>query len=335
MAEMKALIFKFGFLLGIFVITTSCLEKRDIMDVPTHPSAWMDQSSEQFHGLAVTSSLSKSESCQTCHGENNTGGTSQVSCYDSQCHISYPHPENFTDVHSPDSHVQFIREGVNWDITTCKSCHGADYAGKGSNDKNCLKCHQKEDGPENCTVCHGSNDNAAPPEDLAENTETLYITVGAHQTHVSGTKLTTNMLGNCTTCHSDVPVFSVASHVNDGTVHSEVLFSNIGENFTTNNPTWDRNTATCSNVYCHGAFEFAEHDNNPAYVDSIIAGTYLDVKWNSVGTNQAVCGSCHGLPPQGHIASALTECSNCHANVVDSSLNIVGKSLHINGRVDH
>jgi len=335
MAEMKAIILKYGIVLGLLILTTSCLEKRDVLDVSTHPSNWMVKTSEQFHGLAVTSSTKKLENCQTCHGDNFSGGTSKVSCYDAACHISYPHPEYFSDPNAATSHVSFIRDEINWDITTCKGCHGIDYAGAGSYNKNCLKCHQKEDGPEDCSVCHGSNDNAAPPEDLAENSGTYHVTVGAHQAHVSGTKLTTNMLGNCTTCHSDVPAFDVASHINDGTSNSEVIFSNIGNDFTTNSPNWDRNSATCSNVYCHGAFTFPEHDNNFAYEDSAMLGTYQTMTWNSVGSYQAICGSCHGLPPEGHIASALNECANCHPNVVDSNLNIVGKSLHINGRVDH
>ena len=334
MAEMKAIILKIGLLSGLLILSISCTERRDIVDVPTHPDGWLDKSSDAFHGYAVTSSISKAENCQTCHGEDYAGGTSEVSCASANCHVGYPHPQGFTDPNSPDSHIQFIRNAVNWDITTCKGCHGVDYAGNGSSDKNCLKCHSKSDGPENCTVCHGG-DNAAPPEDLAENTETLYVTVGAHQAHVTGSRLTTNIMDDCTVCHSEVPVFDVASHVNDGSEHAEVNFSDFGGEYQSTSPTWDRNSATCSNVYCHGAFEFPEHDGNFGYADSVISGTFREVKWNSVGSNQAVCGSCHGLPPEGHIEAALNECVNCHANVVDENLNIVGKDLHIDGKIGH
>jgi len=334
MAEMKAIILKYALILGFLVLLTSCLEKRDVMDISTHPSGWMDKRSEQFHGLAVTTNESKSESCQTCHGEDYSGGTSGVSCSNSQCHLGYPHPQGFTDVNSPDSHIQFIRNAIHWDITQCKSCHGVDYAGEGSYDKNCLKCHTKKDGPENCTVCHGST-NAAPPADLSGSTETYNVTVGAHQAHVTGTRYTTNMLGKCSTCHNDVPVFNVKSHVRDGSAHAEVIFSDLGENFQTDDASWNRSSATCANVYCHGAFEFKAHDNNFAFDDSVMVGEYRTMTWTSLGSNQAVCGTCHGLPPEGHIASTVHECTNCHANVVDSNLNIVGKDLHMNGRVDH
>ena len=145
---MKAMKLKYGMILALLVLLTACLEKKEILSVSTHPSGWMIQSSDNFHGKAVESSIIKSESCQSCHGTQYDGGTSQVSCYDAKCHATYPHPDGFIDFTSADFHGNFIRDEVNWDITVCRDCHGADYAGGGDNDKNCLKCHTQADGPE-------------------------------------------------------------------------------------------------------------------------------------------------------------------------------------------
>jgi DnaJ-class molecular chaperone len=340
MVDMKMQIIKLGiFLTGLLIVSISCLDERNSMGVGTHPGGWMDISSDQFHGSAVTASISGAENCQSCHGQNYSGGTSQISCYDSQCHISYPHAEGFADDSSPDFHSNYISKVINWDITTCKTCHGNQYNGMDVNgviseEKNCLKCHQQKGGPEACSTCHGNSQNAAPPEDLSANTQNYFITVGAHQQHLTGTTHTSNMLDNCVVCHADVPVFSVSNHVNDNTEHAEITFNQLAKGFGMSNPTWDRESATCNNVYCHGAFSFPEHDNNFAYADSAIEGTYKAVVWNSVGSNQAACGTCHGLPPKGHIATELTQCVNCHANVVDENLNIINKALHINGLVN-
>ncbi len=46
---------------------------------------------------------------------------------------------------------------------------------------------------------------------------------------------------------------------------------------------------------------------------------------------QAKCGTCHGLPPTGHIAAPITSCYLCHQGVVDEMGNIIDKDKHING----
>ena len=70
-------------------------------------------------------------------------------------------------------------------------------------------------------------------------------------------------------------------------------------------------TATCND--CHG-----NHGAAPPGIQSL----------------SAVCGSCHGLPPTGHIAATLTGCGICHGSVVDTEGNIIDKTKHINGQVN-
>jgi hypothetical protein len=136
-----------------------------------------------------------------------------------------------------DFHGQFIRVD-NWSMRTCQSCHGIDYKG-GESESSCYTCHTGQAGPEECNVCHGNPNNAAPPEDLSGNTETTVITVGAHQLHM-------NFLNDCTNCHMQPKALSDPGHI-DQTPLAEVTKWE-----------WDRTSATC-NTFCHG-------DTTKAYI---------------------------------------------------------------------
>jgi hypothetical protein len=68
-------------------------------------------------------------------------------------------------------------------------------------------------------------------------------------------------------------------------------------------------------------------------MDSVIAGANATPVWTS-GESQAACGTCHGLPPAGHIPFTVTSCVNCHSPVVDATGNISDKALHINGKIN-
>ena len=69
--------------------------------------------------------------------------------------------------------------------------------------------------------------------------------------------------------------------------------------------------------------------NQFAYTADKMMGNNRSVIWNQVDGSQAVCGSCHNLPPDGHIANP--NCSNCHPGVVDANRNIIDQTKHING----
>jgi predicted CxxxxCH...CXXCH cytochrome family protein len=128
--------------------------------------------------------------------------------------------------------------------------------------------------------------------------------------------------------------YSDPGHVNDGTPNAEVVFDNFATNDGKLETNWSHDTATCSNSYCHGAFSFSKDasSNQFAYADSVIVGNNRDMIWNSVGSGQADCGTCHGLPPTGH--AAYPACSTCHGSVVDANNNIIDKTKHINGQID-
>ena len=100
-------------------------------------------------------------------------------------------------------------------------------------------------------------------------------------------------------------------------------------------PVWDRSTATCRNVYCHGGGVGLAADTAP--------GRVTTPAWTRVGRAEAACGRCHGLPPRdGSHASTITirDCATCHPGV-DTAGNILftgpagaETSEHLDGIVD-
>ena len=321
-------------LLLILALTlTACADRVNPLEVTTHPEGWTGASSENFHGLFVLEGAGKAENCATCHGDDNRGGTSGVSCFGSGCHAVYPHPKGFADTGSGNFHAGLIAEQLAWDITGCQTCHGQDYAGKGTPEKNCLTCHNQQDGPEACNTCHGGLQ-GAPPPDLLGRTNPSFQTVGAHETHLGPQEWTTALTPACAQCHTVPLTYADPGHLDTVPVQAELAFKLIATQNGLVTPVWDPATGTCGNVYCHGAFSFprSESANSWGYTAEAITGSNPVLRWTDVGTMQAACGTCHGLPPEGHIPA--TTCNGCHPRVFDADFNLVDKSLHINGRVD-
>ncbi len=324
------------FALGLLAAFTACSELKEPTSVSTHPGGWTDPQSTTFHGKMVVQSVANAQNCGSCHGQDYSGGTSGVSCTSSGCHQIYPHDEGFANGNSPNFHGKFIGEMLAWDILPCQQCHGSDYSGNGFEKKNCLACHTEEDGPEACNLCHGSTDNFAPPEDLLGNVETTAVGVGAHQTHLTDTTLTTSLLQECSHCHIEPSTYSDPGHIDNPPLPAELSFSPLASDSSRISPSWNHETATCGNVYCHGAFEFRKEDSAfPwGYADSTIVGNNAELLWTAVGAGQATCGTCHDLPPKGHVGIAEATCNVCHGRVVDADFNITNKDLHINGKIE-
>lgn len=255
------------------------------------------------------------------------------------------HPDGWTTPASANFHGKDIRER-NWDMLSCQTCHGSQYDG-GVSQASCRTCHNKPAGPENCTTCHGGT-NSAPPRDLSGNTAKTARGVGTHQIHVVGGTLT--VATPCTECHSVPPTVYTIGHV-DTQSPAEVLFKDPLANTTTNEPgtatyssslplfkpvpSYDAQTAKCSNTYCHGNFKNGNTSFAPV--------------WNDATGTQAACGTCHGdvtkttlaeraLPKttaQGgtHPVIGTTTCDRCHGDVVDATMKIINTSKHINGKI--
>jgi hypothetical protein len=120
-----------------------------------HPDGWLEG-----HGAYA---LPDGSLCVDCHGEDLTGGISQVSCssasYNGQsCHANGPafHPDDWLDKSSADFH----KYGYSSDPSACQFCHDVTQPDTPPV-YNCLDCHFSEDGtrrvPAGSLYSHGSS----------------------------------------------------------------------------------------------------------------------------------------------------------------------------------
>jgi predicted CxxxxCH...CXXCH cytochrome family protein len=343
---MKKLILYFGIILIFIISAIGCSEvKEDISatapNISIHKAGILDPKSKNFHGALVKELSGNLSSCSQCHAANFSGGTTGQSC--EGCHATIAiHKDGIKDPGSVNFHGKYIAS-IGWNLSSCKSCHGATFAG-GKTSPTCKTCHSSAEGPEACNTCHGDFSNPsqiAPPKDLAGNSSTTANGVGAHTTHLTASALTYTY--SCSSCHpmSSSPDF-VANHV--GFLPADVEFDSLASLSST--PSYDFNIYTCANVYCHGNFEFSKATSSYAFVYTAdkMEGNKFSPTWNRVDGTQAKCGTCHGeldangnlvtAVPKGHIASAITGCVNCHTGIIDNQGNITeaGKSKHINGK---
>lgn len=243
------------------------------------------------------------------------------------------HAIGWSNPSSANFHGNFIASNK-WNLNTCKTCHGGNYSG-GTSGASCIGCHQNSGGPENCRTCHGSNEHSNPPKALNGDTLVSSIGVGVHMSHLYSTY---GSALACQDCHRDINGFDDPNHIGanpDGI--AEIVFGTRAYDTLGGpirpNPTWDRNTATCSSVYCHGTFK--EGNVNAVGI------------WTNKGS--VTCGTCHGNPNTGNPTpqvngvitpphySFMTQasCYVCHSTVINSQGNFVNKELHINGEVNY
>ena len=196
----------------------------------------------------------------------------------------------------------------------CVRCHASPPPSHARND--CATCHPASaphiDGAlqigrtAGCDGCHGTPASPAPPVDLAGNTATTALGVGAHQAHLQGRSRLSAPIA-CTTCHVVPAAITSPGHI-DSPGPAQVV-ADVG---------WTRTSQTCATAWCHGP-------SRP--------------RWTSNG--EVSCGSCHGIPPgtPSHTPDMpLTSCATCHPGTVDAFGNIIvtgTASEHINGVVDH
>ncbi|HTY10197.1 MAG TPA: CxxxxCH/CxxCH domain-containing protein [Bacteroidota bacterium] len=260
------------------------------------------------------------------------------------------HPEGFTDTASMNFHGNTVKQ-LNWNMTECKGCHGANYSG-GSAQFSCTTCHVQPNGPEACNTCHGTFNAPesnmalwAPPRGVNGDTSSTSRGVGAHQAHLQAT------LGKtvkCQECHT-VPSHVYAAGHFDSPLPAKVALNDTLANVVsgggtfTPHPAYDATQLQCSNTFCHGNWQVLKSNASPdhqyIYTDSMMAGLNHSPKWTG-GAAEAACGTCHDLPPKGHVGYPnqlpLSSCGNssCHEGVVDASGKILNPALHINGKVD-
>jgi hypothetical protein len=288
--------------------------------------------SAYYHGLYLVTKKLKMSDCNQCHGSNYSGGIASTAC--TKCHTTISaHKNGISDPASQNFHGKFV-SGLNWNMTDCKVCHGANYSGKVAS-PSCNTCHKNPSGPEACNTCHGNFSNLtliAPPNDLSGNTDSKFAGVGSHTAHLSGAK--SGPIVQCSVCHIIPTSFSAAGHI-DNTPRAELVFKPISV-YEIGGASYDFATNKCTNNYCHGGFAFAKANSQYqfAYTADKIEGNNFQPIWNKVDGTQMVCGSCHGLPPKGHMASDLKSCATCHPGVVDQYGKIIDAKKHMDGKIN-
>lgn len=250
------------------------------------------------------------------------------------------HEKGWIDSSSSNFHGLAVRN-AGWDMRDCKRCHGARYDG-GVARVSCRTCHTQAAGPEACTTCHGRV-NPAPPKSLDGSTAETARGVGAHQAHLLGDDSLSAPV-KCSECHN-VPQAVYASGHLDVPASARVVFHDTLASFATDNgryrpaPAYDNSSLRCNNTFCHGAWRLRRSTQPSSYpyqfvfTDSVMAGSNYAPTWTSGAAGDS-CGSCHGLPPVGHIAKDRTECYECHSDVVDIAGNIINPARHIDGKID-
>ena len=167
----------------------------------------------------------------------------------------------------------------------------------------------------NCSVCHGSADNPAPPNGVNGESATSDLVVGVHQQHLRAGNVRNPIA--CGECHLIPTSVDAPGHLD--AAPAEVTFGALARHDNLA-PSWNRELAMCRNVYCHGG--------------SLGGGQNREPVWTQVGAAQRSCGSCHGFPPPPPHPQ-LANCSYCHPGTArdDGTIDLAG-GLHIDGKVD-
>lgn len=187
----------------------------------------------------------------------------------------------------------------------------------------------------NCSSCHGSVASPAPPPDAAGNTSTSTPTVGAHQVHLNGSALASKVA--CSSCHIVPQSVGPGIHPDAPGSGNLIMFSGVAATETNMpgtrfydstmatvapQPTFNTQTLTCENTYCHGNFR---------------GGNNFTPTWTAVNANQDSCGSCHGLPPNDstHRGKGITlqTCYYCHSPMIGPDGAILEDSMHVTGNL--
>ena len=212
------------------------------------------------------------------------------------------------------------------DDPACFTCHAKAPPATGTA-FTCAKCHTNVasgDWRTACNACHGSPTSDGPPRDLLGNTATSFVGVGAHQSHLQGTHGVAAPL-DCTACHPKPTAALMAPHLDGRVEVTGYTGSDPALLAAVLDPGWNRAIPSCTTSYCHGA--------------TLGGGTAVQPVWTRVDGSQVACGSCHGLPPPGHMTVpppvTAASCAACHPATVktDGAIDAAG-GKHVNGTVE-
>ena len=311
-----------------------------------HVTGWRNGVDEGGHGKYVLSlreadaSVTGTEECQQCHGDDLNGGITGVSC--NQCHTVYPHGDA-TAWALKTNHGQAALEN-GFDV--CQRCHGDDFEG-GDTGIRCRSCHEgvfphgvdvmPEGGIDVEVAEDGSNDYVLSDDDMITSAAT-----GADYENIYDSEWrekinhgrTTIQLGYdvCRGCHGsdltggDVGVscyqcHSFAPHVDgwaEPDVHGVTAKGN-GKELCTGCHGEDlsgEDTGTACNK-CHIIYPHTKGKNATAAIADMPTGTeWSDIEnhgYYALNNGTTLCaGQCHGSDLEGGL-SGVACTTACHA----------------------
>ncbi|HEX7343056.1 MAG TPA: CxxxxCH/CxxCH domain-containing protein [bacterium] len=331
-----------------------------------HPDGWMNPSSGDFHGELVSLSELEGSSCAGCHGTDQSGGTSGLSCYDCHHAEGWADPEvhgysvisdsgraddcadcHRTDVNGEevwscwnchrafphadslglDGHLDLMHE-ANYQVWICKPCHGEDYSG-GVAEASCLECHQNS--PEACNTCHG--DYNGDPQQMSSWAPPLDL---ANNTSTDSITTGTH-ISHVNPVLREAPWVGGPYSCNE--CHVLPLAVNSAGHLDDQAP------------QAEVVFGWIATDRNSVYpvwdrengtcTDTYCHGNFALGNpdnpvpvWTDMSALQLECGSCHLIPPPlPHIQNY--DCHLCHGNVIGpDNLTIIAPENHANGDVN-
>lgn len=257
-----------------------------------------------------------------------------IDCQANTLRTEATHPRGWFNRDSNDFHGAVLRASV-WDFDACGECHGApDDPSGGASGIACTTCHTE--GATGCSTCHGVvASEGAPGPALDGRIEAASRGVGAHRIHMIGRLLAPS--AQCEDCHVvpanwDDPghIFTESGAIDEAP--AEVILGEAAgrsledlEERRTAEPSYDADTGTCSNVYCHAA--------------TVGDTTYSAPVWTEL-SDEPECDTCHGFPPGGTHpeGTVAADCNQCHPLLIGtqtgpSTLDLLDETLHIDGRL--
>ncbi len=180
--------------------------------------------------------------------------------------------------------------------------HGKLIQSTGWNFATCQICHGNDfaggTSGQSCLTCHPSAEGGPTG---CTTCHAIPPTTGAHAAHTPKYA--------CSQCHVVPTAYTDIGHLFTSTgkviTSATVTFGPLAAQGGVT-PAWDG--ISCANTYCHGSAK---------------------PNWNG-GPSQALCGSCHAIPPADHKSA---RCADCHVRVANNQAQIIGPSLHVDGLI--
>lgn len=269
--------------------TVGCFDNTLCHGAEGHAAGWANPNSHGAAAKSAPTSTTGFSLCQTCHGNDFTGGTANQSCF--TCHqagTTGTPPHAFPWLPG-DTYVHTTTDQGN--APECALCHlnnrtppsyATVPAGTTPGCFNNTLCHATP----TCGTCHAIPPNGAVSPNVA----------GQHAPHIAVSTIIV-----CATCHTGAGDGTTALHQND--IVDVIIDPTY--NAKSGSASYNATNNTCSNVSCHGG------QTTPGW----LSGTVIDVNTQ--------CTSCHGSGTTQyngynsgehslHVSSQGIACTTCH-----------------------